>query len=70
VDAVRVWHVTVQNMEESTYDAIRGERIAYKFVVHPMPGLTPDQFEQSMTMELTKAIREIKREMIMKGMEL
>jgi hypothetical protein len=69
--AMRMWHVTVQNMEEDSSDAYRDEygRISCKFVVHPMPGLTVDQFEDAMTLEMIKAVRQIKREMIMKGME-
>jgi hypothetical protein len=68
---MRIWHVTVQNMEESTFDAWSDEhgRVSCKFTVHPMPGLTPDQFEDAMLKEMINAIRKIKKEMIMKGLE-
>lgn len=68
-----MWHVTVQNVEESTFDAYSDEygRIAYKFVIAPKAAvdMDPDQLEVSMQLELVKAIRSIKKEMIMKGME-
>jgi hypothetical protein len=70
---MRIWHVTVQNMED-TYALARDDpygRIACKFVITAttVKGLTPVEFETAMSIELTQAIRQIKKEMIMQGME-
>lgn len=69
----RMWHVTVQNMEESTSDAFRLEspRIVCKFMLaDPVwREMTVEQFEVAIQTELIYAIRKVKKEMIMKGME-
>lgn len=62
----RYWLVTVKNTN-SKEGEFSSEGVGYKFVV--TPALEPDMFEEAMKLELVKAIRAIKKEMIMKGME-
>jgi len=69
---MRIWEVVVTNKQEMFPELSEiPERIAYKFVVSPaaMGGMTPEGFEKVMTMELIRAIREIKGKMILAGME-
>jgi len=71
--AMRMWHVTVQNMESLTGDALSDPfgRVAYKFVISAgaTEAMDAEMFENAMQLELIKAIRSVKKEMIMKGME-
>jgi uncharacterized Rmd1/YagE family protein len=66
-----MWHVTVQNMTETIYSSDEIGRVACKFTLSEAvsESMTIDQFEQAMCLSMISAIRKIKAEMIMKGIE-
>lgn len=67
---MRAWCVTVENREEAFYrDGT--DRIACKFVLSEARTLKMDveAFEAVIARELIYAVRKVKAEMIMKGME-